>query len=178
VVIRRARASDAERLSRFAAASFRDAFGAQNTAGDMATYLATTFAPGIQAAEIAESDSDVLLVEPLVEPLGAGGLAELLGYAHLSLGAPPSPVEAPVPIELRRFYVARPLHGSGIAARLMDAVVNTSRARGARTLWLGVWEKNPRAIAFYAKHGFTIVGQQAFQLGRDRQSDRIMARPL
>lgn len=174
IVIRRAGASDAERLSRFAASSFRDAFGAQNTAEDMATYVASTFSPGIQAAEIAEADSDVLVVEPA----DGGANAELLGYAHLSLGAPTSPVKAPAPIELRRFYIARALHGTGAAAKLMDAVLATSRARGAETLWLGVWEKNPRAIAFYVKHGFTDVGQQSFQLGHDLQSDRIMVRPL
>ena len=174
VVIRRARATDAERLSRFAASSFRDAFGAQNSAEDMATYLASTFSPGIQAAEIAEAGTDVLLVEAV----DAGEDAELLGYAHLSLGAPPGPLEAPAPIELRRLYLSRALHGSGVAARLMDAVVATSRARGARTLWLGVWERNPRAIAFYGKHGFTDVGQQTFLLGRDLQTDRLMVRPL
>jgi GNAT superfamily N-acetyltransferase len=173
-VIRRAHATDAERLSHFAAASFRDAFGAQNTAEDMAMHLASTFSASIQATEIAETDTDILLVEAA----DAKGDAELLGYAHLSLGSPPDPVDAPAPIELRRFYVARTLHGSGVAARLMEAVIATSVTRGARTLWLGVWEENPRAIAFYGKHGFTDAGRQSFQLGGDLQSDRIMVRPL
>jgi diamine N-acetyltransferase len=60
----------------------------------------------------------------------------------------------------------------------MRAVEDTARQAGARTLWLGVWERNPRAIAFYAKCGFTDVGEQAFMVGSDRQRDRVMARSL
>ena len=60
----------------------------------------------------------------------------------------------------------------------MDAAVEAAAARGARTLWLGVWERNARAIAFYAKCGFADVGAQPFTLGADVQTDRVMALAL
>jgi len=78
-------------------------------------------------------------------------------------------------IELVRFYVDRSLHGSGVARTLMNAV-DAAAASRARTIWLGVWEHNPRAIAFYLKCGFVDVGSHPFQLGRDLQTDRIMSR--
>ena len=53
-----------------------------------------------------------------------------------------------------------------------------ARARGAGTLWLGVWERNPRGIAFYVKCGFRDVGSKPFLLGSDWQTDRVMVRPL
>jgi ribosomal protein S18 acetylase RimI-like enzyme len=56
----------------------------------------------------------------------------------------------------------------------MDAVLSEAQARQARTLWLGVWERNPRAIAFYRKRGFQDVGSHEFLLGQDRQTDRVM----
>ena len=45
-------------------------------------------------------------------------------------------------------------------------------------LWLGVWQENPRAIAFYQRSGFNIVAEQTFMLGSDRQMDFVMARSI
>jgi diamine N-acetyltransferase len=45
-------------------------------------------------------------------------------------------------------------------------------------LWLDVWERNPRGIAFYRKWGFVEVGRQAFMLGEDLQNDLMTARYL
>ena len=72
----------------------------------------------------------------------------------------------------------RPWHGQGIAQRLMDSVSDIARRRGAETLWLAVWEFNPRAVAFYRKCGFVDVGSKAFILGTDRQTDRVMERAI
>jgi diamine N-acetyltransferase len=60
----------------------------------------------------------------------------------------------------------------------MDAVVGEARTRGAQTLWLGVWERNARAIAFYRKRGFQDVGRHQFLVGTDRQTDRLMVLPI
>ena len=60
----------------------------------------------------------------------------------------------------------------------MDAVLDAARARGAKTLWLGVWERNQRAVAFYEKYGFTRVGEHTFVLGSDAQTDWLFVRPL
>lgn len=84
----------------------------------------------------------------------------------------------PAPLELKRLYVARAWHGRGVAQALMNAVLDAARARGAKTLWLGVWERNPRAVAFYEKYGFTRVGEHSFILGSDVQTDWVLARPL
>jgi ribosomal protein S18 acetylase RimI-like enzyme len=60
----------------------------------------------------------------------------------------------------------------------MRTVEQVARDLGGRTLWLGVWERNPRAIAFYTKCGFADVGEHAFVFGTEQQSDRVMAHPL
>ena len=60
----------------------------------------------------------------------------------------------------------------------MAAVYEAARTAGARQLWLGVWERNARAIRFYAKWGFTDVGRHDFVLGTDRQTDRVMVAPV
>jgi diamine N-acetyltransferase len=105
----------------------------------------------------------------------ADGLA---GYAQLHRGAPPACVTVRDPIELWRFYVDRAAHGTGVAQSLMAAVRDAAVAAGARHLWLGVREHNPRAIRFYAKCGFVDVGSHDFVLGTNRQTDRVMTAPV
>ena len=65
-----------------------------------------------------------------------------------------------------------------VGARLLAACLDAARAAGATDLWLGVWQENPRAIAFYRKHGFEIVGEKTFVVGSDPQTDWVMARPV
>ena len=174
ILVRQATIADAERLSAFGAATFRETFARDNSPEDMARYLADAFTPARQAAEITDAAGTVLLAEHR----GESGDAELVGYAHLVAGAAPAAVQGPAPLELKRLYVASAWHGQGIAQALMDTALDAARARGARTVWLGVWEKNPRAAAFYAKYGFTRVGEHTFVLGTDAQTDWVLARPL
>jgi ribosomal protein S18 acetylase RimI-like enzyme len=171
--IRRATPADAAALSDFAARLFEATFGPDNDPEDMAAYLRATFSPERQAAEIADPAAVWLVAED-----GGGASDGFAGYAHLIAGATTDGVSGPAPLEVRRFYVARDWQGRGVAQALMDAVVRTAGERGARTLWLAVWQRNARAIAFYRKAGFAQVGTQTFQLGRDVQQDFVMARPL
>ena len=61
---------------------------------------------------------------------------------------------------------------------LMDRVKGVARERSATTLWLGVWERNDRARAFYTKCGFTDAGEHIFLFGTDPQTDRVMVTSL
>jgi ribosomal protein S18 acetylase RimI-like enzyme len=172
--IRTARSADAPRLSRLAATTFRDTFEAENSPEDLERYLAETFTPEQQAAEIADPENTILVAEHGY----SSDNVELVGYAHLASGSVPEAVVGPAPLELKRLYVARAWHGRGVAQALMSALLDAARARGAKTLWLGVWERNPRAVAFYEKYGFTRVGEHSFTLGSDEQTDWVFVRPL
>jgi diamine N-acetyltransferase len=172
VTIRPASISDAPALSRLGIATFSETFGVENAPENLARYLAEAFTPEQQAAEIADPAGVVLLAEHT----GETGEAELVGYAHLVHGPAPPAVTGAVPWELKRLYVARAWHGRRVAQSLMDGTIAAARARGAQTLWLGVWERNPRAVAFYAKYGFARVGEHTFLLGADPQTDWLLAR--
>ncbi|MBN8726173.1 MAG: GNAT family N-acetyltransferase [Xanthomonadales bacterium] len=175
-IIRSAQLADAPRLSAFAALTFGETFAGDNTPEDMARYLGETFAAERQAAEIADPTGAVLLA---VAADRDGRVAdEFLAYAHLVAFPAPATVGGDRPIELRRFYVARAWQGRGVAGALMDAVLDAARERTAEVLWLGVWERNARALAFYRRHGFRRVGEHVFVLGDDRQTDWILARDI
>jgi ribosomal protein S18 acetylase RimI-like enzyme len=165
VTVRPGVASDAAALAELAAVTFRDAFGAENDPADLALHLARSYGVAQQAAELAH---------PAITTLVASIDGALTGYAQLRLSRSPACITAARPLELWRFYVARAWHGRGVAQELMAGAVAAARGRGAASLWLGVWERNPRAQAFYKKCGFVDVGSQTFFVGTDEQTDRVM----
>lgn len=169
LAVRVATVADAARVAELARRTFVETFGAQNSAANMAAYVAATFGERLQAAELQDPRLITLLGDLEGVPVA---------YAQLRAGDAPACVTGIAPIELARFYVDSSWHGRGVAAQLMHAVVGTAAAQGARTLWLGVWEHNHRAIAFYRRHGFHDVGAHPFVLGDDVQTDRLMQRPV
>ena len=169
-MIRLAVPEDAAALAALAERTFRDTFAADNTPEDMTAHVAQAYSPAHQARELVDPAHTTLVSE---SPTG-----ELTAYAQLRDCAAPACVTGPAPLELRRFFVAAAHHGKGLAQELMTAVLEAAARRGAATLWLGVWEHNPRALAFYRKFCFVDVGAHTFVLGSDHQTDRLMARSL
>jgi ribosomal protein S18 acetylase RimI-like enzyme len=167
--IRPAVAADNHLLSELGRRTFSDSFAAENTPENMRTYLEASFSPQIQAAELADPDSLFLIAE--VE-------GETAGYARLHTGTAPSFLNARQPIELARIYADRPWIGRSVGPALMAACLQEAARRGCDLVWLGVWQHNPRAIAFYRKWGFEIAGTQRFQLGDDLQTDWVMRREV
>jgi diamine N-acetyltransferase len=169
--IRRGVVADAAALAEFAARTFAEAFGAVTDPVDLAAHLATSYRPDLQAAE---------LTDPAVVTLLAEEGDCIVGYAQVRRNAsPPACVTAASPIELHRFYVGLKLHGTGLAARLMhDSLVAAAVEFGGHHAWLGVWERNDRAIAFYRRAGFVDIGFTHYLVGMDRQTDRVLLRRL
>lgn len=167
--IRHASAADAATLAALAERTFRDTFTEVNTPENMAAHAAASYGIDKQRAEIESDRIRTLLVE-------LDGV--VAGYAQLRNGHHPDCVSAENAIELWRFYIDRSGIGRGLAQHLMQAVVAEAAEWNGRALWLGVWEHNPRAIAFYRKCGFVEVGAHVFRLGDDAQTDLIMQREL
>lgn len=167
--IRRATLADAPFLAALGAETFIATFGAQNTPENLDKHIAKSYGEGIQRRQ---------LTDPKVTYLIAEQDGRTAGYACVRESDAPTCVTGAVPIEVLRFYVVHDFHGTGIAQSLMDACAAEARRRGGRTLWLGVWDRNPRAIRFYTKWGFEDVGGQTFMLGDDPQQDRVLSRSL
>ena len=169
LLIRYARIDDAPLLAKLGARTFRETFAADNKPEDMAAYLASSFSSDLQAAELADSQSIFLIAE--IDGVAAG-------YAMLRVGEAPDSVAGDKPIELVRLYAAKEWLGGGVGAALMQACIDEVKRRGYGTLWLGVWEHNSRARAFYRKWNFREVGTHIFWLGSDEQTDILMALSL
>lgn len=161
-----AQVTDAARLAEFGARTFFEAFAADNSEADMRQHLASAWSPEKQLAELRNPDIDTLVC--------TDGAGQWLGFAQLRAGKLSEGVPCEGSMELWRFYVDKPCQGKGVAADLMAAAKQRARARGATTMWLGVWERNERAKAFYGKHGFTRVGSHVFVVGSDPQTDHVL----
>jgi GNAT superfamily N-acetyltransferase len=161
-----ATAEQAAQLAEFGARTFYESFAADNTAEDMRQHLESAWSPARQRAEILDPDIDTLIL--------ADDAGRWLGFSQLRAGKVSDGVPREGSIELWRFYVDRPWHGKGMAHLLMDGAKQRARRRGAVSMWLGVWERNARAQAFYSKHGFRPVGTQVFVVGSDPQTDVVM----
>jgi diamine N-acetyltransferase len=169
VSIRRAKPDDAGLLADLGARTFSETFASDNTAEDMAAYLASSFNLAQQTDELADPAAIFLIAE--VDGVAAG-------YAKLYAGKPAGEIEGAKPVELVRLYASREWLGRGVGDALMRACVVEAQQAGHETIWLGVWQRNARAQAFYRKWNFRAVGEHPFQLGSDQQTDILMERAI
>ena len=165
--IRTATVPDSDLIRELGIRVFTDTFGPDNTPENMRAYLETAYSPERVSDEIADLASVHLIAD-------VDGTA--VAYARLHAGDAPPEVRAERPVELVRLYVEHTHHGAGVAAALMQGCLDRARAAGNDFMYLGVWEHNPRAIAFYRKWGFEKVGGHPFMLGEDLQTDWLMSR--
>jgi ribosomal protein S18 acetylase RimI-like enzyme len=167
--IRRATPEDASLIADMGARTFEASFGADNRLEDMEQYLSLSFSKTHIEAQLSDPSSIFLL---------AYEDCKAVGYVMLRVSKKPISVTGIKPVELVRLYIEEEIIGKGYGSALMNSCLEEAENNVHRTIWLGVWEKNLRAIRFYEKWRFTKVGTKEFVLGSDLQHDHIMARPV
>lgn len=156
---------DAKMLSELGARTFFDTFAKDNKPENVEAYLNASFSPEIQSNELSNPDTIFLIVE---------SEHTAIGYAQLIMNSRDDSIQGIKPLEIRRIYALQEYLGKGVGKELMRATINEARQRGCDSVWLGVWEKNQRAIDFYKKWGFREVGTHIFSVGDDPQNDYVM----
>jgi len=167
--IRMASPADNVLLAELGRRTFSDTFAKDNTPQNTAMYLAASFSPEIQAQKLADPNTFFIIAEIDGSPVG---------YAQLNLGARLPEFSGEHTMEIERIYSDAAWIGKGVGSALMRACIQLAAEKGCDVIWLGVWEHNPRAIAFYTKWGFKIAGSHVFMLGRDVQNDYLMQRKV
>lgn len=165
---RTATAADAPALADMGRRCFAETFGPAFPDAEMAIHLERHFGAEALPGEFLAPSLTIRIAE------AGGGIIAYLKRAPMDLPVPHEP-DAQM---IRQLYVLEPWQGAGVAAALMDWAAETARAEGAPALYLCVWEKGDRAIAFYRKHGFETVGETPFMLGNLRYMDPVMRRAL
>lgn len=169
ISIKEATTGDAGLIADLSRQTFYDSFAADNTPENIDKFMNEQFTR-----------------EKLMEEVGAPGntflLAyvgdEVVAYTRLRETASPLLMENGPAIEIARIYAKQNSIGKGVGSALMQQCMEIARQKNARVIWLGVWEKNYKAIAFYTKWGFEKFGDHVFMLGNDAQTDWLMKKIL
>jgi diamine N-acetyltransferase len=157
---------DLKELQELGKTTFYESFAAENTAENMQYYLDTNFTDEKLSEEINNPDSAFYFAKLDNKPIG-----------YLKINAGRAQTELPgnnSSLEIERIYVLREFQGKKVGQILFDKAVEIAKEKNAEYIWLGVWEKNLKAIRFYEKNGFVSFGTHLFKLGDDEQTDIMM----
>lgn len=164
-IVRSAKDRDLSILQTVAKNTFIATYGNFNTPENMRVYLKTHF-------------SEAAIIEQLNNPEVQFFLAEqgttTIGYIKVNKGTAQTESDYPNTLEIERIYVLSEFHGKGYGKLLLQKAIDVAKDDYLESVWLGVWDQNPKAIAFYERNGFSTFGVHEFLLGDDPQRDYIM----
>jgi ribosomal protein S18 acetylase RimI-like enzyme len=170
ITIREAAGSDAALIADLSRETFYNAFAIHNTKADMDKFMNEVFTREKLMAELYLPDNIFLL---------AYKGNEVAGYVRMrDRNIPEASLGTDNIIEIARIYTASTEIGKGIGSLLLNECVSIAKQKQRQYIWLGVWEKNDKAIRFYERFGFKRFGEHPFLLGNDLQTDWLMAREV
>lgn len=147
--------------------TFVDTFSKQNNPDNMEAYLDKAFNEAQLKSELENPDSFFYFIK-------SGDTT--LGYLKLNTRAAQTDKVLDSALEIERIYIIQSAHGQGFGKALIEFAIEEARKRSLLCIWLGVWERNEKAIAFYKSYGFEVFDTHPFKLGDDMQRDLLMKR--
>lgn len=169
ITVRTCNAKDIDTLVSLGIKTFRDTFDEFNDPANMILYLNKTFTRKVLEEEMKQPGTVFFL---------AFDGRRAAGYAKLRSSSAPAGLNGATSLEIERLYAHRDYFGKRVGHMLMQTCLAYAKRKECKTLWLGVWENNARAISFYERNGFERFGQHTFMLGNDAQTDWLMRKEL
>lgn len=149
--------------------TFRETFADTNSPAELQKFLDKAYNEEKLRMELLNSNSQFYF-------LYTDGV--LAGYLKLNEAPAQTEINDKSSLEIQRLYLLREFQGKGLGRELMDKALEIARAGEKEYVWLGVWEHNEKALAFYKKYGFYKIGSHSFFVGSDEQTDDIMRKDL
>lgn len=163
--ISKVKLTDIDLLQEIGRTTFIQTFSDTNSEDNMKAYLASGFSREKLFAELCHDESEFYF---------AAVENNIVGYLKINTGQAQTEQQSNQALEIERIYVLQEFHGQRVGQLLYEKAIAIAQMKKALYVWLGVWEKNLRAISFYEKNGFIAFDQHIFQLGDDRQTDIMM----
>ncbi|TDS18716.1 ribosomal protein S18 acetylase RimI-like enzyme [Maribacter caenipelagi] len=157
--------NELEQLRSISEQTFVTAFAKDNDPEDFKIYIKKAFALETIKAELLNPNSDFYCVY---------SKNEIVGYFKLNVKDAQSELKQDDSIELERIYVLHKHQGLGLGEQFLHHIKTIAQERNKKTLWLGVWQENKRAIKFYERHGFQKFDTHPYYIGSDEQTDWLM----
>ncbi|MFC4712962.1 GNAT family N-acetyltransferase [Planococcus dechangensis] len=168
-VIKQCTASDAQQLQDISILTYKETFDEHNSVENMNAYLEVAYNLPKLEKELANPNSYFYFA--LVD-------TEVAGYLKLNTDAAQTEPMDGKSMELERIYILKRFQKNGVGKALMDKALEMAEQLGKEKIWLGVWEHNDNARAFYEKKGFVETGSHSFFMGDDEQTDLILTKTL
>lgn len=167
--VRIATPADAAMIADMSRRTFYDSFAKDNSKEDMDKFMSEQFTHELLMAEVGTSGNIFIVAEHNDAPAG---------YVRLRENNNPPELRGIETIEIARIYAETAMIGKGIGKALMEKSIAVAREQKKQIIWLGVWEKNFRAIEFYTGWGFKKFSEHPFVVGSDVQTDWLMKKEL
>jgi ribosomal protein S18 acetylase RimI-like enzyme len=169
ITINRATLQDIQTLQEIGRTTFLETFAEVNSEQDMKAYLEESFSIAKLTAELENKDSQLYFA--LLD-------GSVIGYLKINLGQAQTEKQDLAALEIERIYVLKEFHRQKVGQLLYQKAIEIAHEIKATYVWLGVWEENHKALAFYEKNGFVTFDQHIFRLGSDEQTDLMMKKVL
>lgn len=165
IKIIKALTNDVMQLQKIGRETFIETFSEENTEENMKKYLEEGFSAEKMQTELKNIHSEFYFAEQD---------KQIIGYLKINFGSSQTELKDTNALEIERIYVLKEFHGKKIGQLLYQKALDIARQKKMKYVWLGVWEKNLRAISFYKKNGFIEFDKHVFVLGNDKQTDIMM----
>ncbi len=149
--------------------TYNETFKDVNTPSNMEDYLEKAFDFSKMRDELLNAGSEFYLLY---------ADEELAGYLKVNEYEAQTEMNDSQSLEIERIYVAKEFHSKGLGSVLLHRAIEIAGELKKSYIWLGVWEKNDKAIQFYKRNGFYLIGQHSFFMGDDEQTDFIMRKDI
>jgi diamine N-acetyltransferase len=156
-------------LQEISCETFNETFKDQNSLENMNAYLERAFNVNRLEKELSTINSHFFFVY---------FNNEVGGYLKVNTQEAQSENMGEDSLEIERIYVRGKFQKLGLGKYLINKAIEIAVEQGKNKIWLGVWEKNENAIAFYKKIGFVQAGTHSFHMGDEEQIDFIMIKTL
>ncbi|WP_262152658.1 GNAT family N-acetyltransferase [Chryseobacterium foetidum] len=165
IQIRKAENRDLISLQKIGKLTFSETFSSDNLEENLRSYLENAFSTEKVKSELSDKNSQFYLAELD---------KKIIGYLKVNLGDSQTEIKSKKSLEIERIYVVKEFHGKNAGQILYEKAIEVAKEMEVDFVWLGVWEKNLRAIRFYEKNGFTAFDKHVFKLGNEEQIDILM----
>jgi ribosomal protein S18 acetylase RimI-like enzyme len=160
---------DLQILQEISIETFNDTFKDQNSPENMKAYLERAFNFKQLEEELSNDSSEIFFIY---------FNEELAGYLKVNMNDAQSEKLGDESLEIERIYIKNKFQKHGLGKYLLNKAMEIAMEHNKKKIWLGVWEKNENAIAFYKKMGFVQTGAHSFYMGDEEQIDFIMTKTM
>ena len=166
-MIKKVELADVGVLAKIAKQTFRETFAHDNTEEQLQEYFEEAYNLRVLLTELEAPDSESYFI--MYEE-------EIAGFLKVNWGNAQTERELDNAFEIQRLYVLQTYQGFG--KQLFEFALELAENNGFSWAWLGVWEHNTKAQAFYNRYGFEKFSQHSFMVGQKVDTDWLLKKRL